>query len=86
MESSNLYHPPKGFSEKAVVGSIARYREIYDQAKNDPEGFWSALAAEQLHWFEKWTKTLEWESPFARWFVGGKTNMAYNCLDRHLAT
>jgi acetyl-CoA synthetase len=86
MESSNLYPPPDSFARKATISGMAQYQEIYDRAKNDPEGFWSELAAKELHWFQKWSKVLAWEPPFAKWFVGGKTNVAYNCLDRHLAT
>ena len=50
-----------------------------------PDKFWSAIASE-LDWFKKWTKVLEWKLPFAKWFVGGKINVSYNCLDRHLST
>src|ERR1051326_5007438 len=52
---------------------------------DEPDAFWSDIASE-LHWFEKWTKVLEWDLPFSKWFVGGKTNISYNCLDRHLGT
>ena len=51
-----------------------------------PEEFWGKFAGERLHWFSKWSQVLEWAPPFAKWFVGGKTNMAYNCVDRHLTT
>jgi acetyl-CoA synthetase len=50
----------------------------------DPEGFW-AEQAESLTWFAKWNKVLEWKEPHAKWFVGGKINACYNCVDRHLA-
>ena len=53
-------------------------------AKDDPEGFW-AEQAESLHWFKRWDKVLDWNEPHAQWFVGGKLNASYNCLDRHLA-
>ena len=57
---------------------------MYEQAEADPEGFW-AEQAEQLHWFEKWDQVLDWsDPPFAKWFVGGKLNVAYNCVDRHV--
>ena len=51
-----------------------------------PEAFWGELAEKELHWFEKWSQTLDWKPPFAKWFVGGKINASYNCLDRHLTT
>ena len=55
------------------------------RAFKDPEGYWAEIASE-LHWFEPWNKVLEWDLPFSKWFVGGKTNISYNCLDRHLST
>ena len=54
------------------------------RAKDDPEGFW-AEQAESLAWFKRWDKVLDWNEPHAQWFVGGKLNASYNCLDRHLA-
>ena len=86
MASDTLYQPPKEFSKHASVSSMDQYRDIYRQATEDPEGFWGRFAEKELHWFEKWSRVLEWEAPFAKWFVGGKTNMSYNCLDRHLLT
>ena len=59
---------------------VARWRR---EAREDPEQFWSR-AAEQLPWFKKWERTLDWQPPTFRWFVGGKTNLAYNCLDVHV--
>ncbi len=56
-----------------------------EAAAADPEAFW-AKQAEELHWFKKWDTVLEWNEPFAKWFVGGKINISYNCLDRHLTT
>jgi acetyl-CoA synthetase len=57
--------------------------DLYDRAAEDPEGFW-AEQADRLHWHRKWDKVLEWDPPFAKWFVGGKLNVAYNCVDRHV--
>ena len=51
-----------------------------------PEQFWGELAEKELFWFQKWSHVFEWNPPFAKWFVGGKTNVSYNCLDRHLTT
>lgn len=59
--------------------------KIYEEAKNDYEGFW-ARAAEELHWFKKWEKVLEWKLPFAKWFLGGTLNACYNCVDRHISS
>ena len=58
---------------------------MYAEAAADPQAFW-AKQAEDLHWFKKWDTVLEWNEPFAKWFVGGKLNISYNCLDRHLDT
>ncbi|MGA7921535.1 MAG: acetate--CoA ligase [Candidatus Acidiferrales bacterium] len=75
--------PPEDFSKKAHVGSLEEYREMYEAAQADPEKFWGTQA-KLLHWFQKPKKVLEWNPPHAKWFVGGKLNVAYNCLDRHL--
>jgi acetyl-CoA synthetase len=57
--------------------------DIYDRAAEDREGFW-AEQADRLHWHKRWDKVLEWDPPYAKWFVGGKLNVAYNCVDRHV--
>jgi acetyl-CoA synthetase len=75
--------PPEEFSEKARVGSLEEYGKMYEAAQVDPEAFWGEQA-KLLHWFEAPQKVLEWKPPHAKWFVGGKLNVAYNCLDRHL--
>src|SRR6478735_5890236 len=73
------FPPPDGFKEQAVVSDDA----IYEQAE-DYEAFW-AERAETLHWDTKWDQVLDWSNPpFAKWFVGGKLNVAYNCVDRHV--
>jgi acetyl-CoA synthetase len=59
--------------------------EIYDEANADPDGFWARQAADLLDWYEEWDTVCEWDLPFAKWFVGGKLNASYNCLDRHVA-
>lgn len=86
MQEKRLFPPPKEFASRARIGSPEAYQALYDEAARDPVAFWDKLAKEELHWFEPYTKTLEWNEPFAKWFVGGKTNASYNCLDRHLDT
>jgi acetyl-CoA synthetase len=83
----NLLHEDRRFEPSAEFRAQANVRDesMYESAARDREGFWAAQA-EQLHWFRKWDKVLEWNPPFAKWFVGGKLNVAYNCLDRHVAT
>jgi acetyl-CoA synthetase len=75
--------PPDTFSEQARVKSLRNYRQLYKQAQENPEKFWGDIAGD-LHWFKPWNKLMQWKAPFAKWFVGGRTNMSYNCLDRHL--
>ena len=77
-----VFPPPPGFSEKSHVQSLEQYEALYKQSIEDPEGFWAGVAAD-LHWFERWDKVLEWDLPSAKWFVGGKLNLSYNCVDRH---
>ncbi|MDQ7013879.1 MAG: acetate--CoA ligase [Planctomycetota bacterium] len=65
------------------VDSMDAYRALHKRSLDDPEGFWGDIASE-LHWFEPWTKVLEWNAPDAKWFVGGTTNICYNCVDRQV--
>src|SRR4051794_36834732 len=58
--------------------------ELYYEAERDYEAFWAKQARERLSWATPFEKTLEWEPPFAQWFLGGKLNIAYNCVDRHV--
>lgn len=79
------YPPPRDFKKRAHVKSLEAYRRIYKHSVEDPEGFWSERARE-LSWFKKWKRVLEYDFNEAkiRWFEGGKTNVSFNCLDRHL--
>jgi acetyl-CoA synthetase len=74
------FPPPPSFKADALVTGA----EIYDEAAADWQGFWARQAAELVSWYDEWHTILEWELPFARWFVGGTLNVAYNCLDRHV--
>ena len=85
LHESRMFNPPKEFAERAHIKSLAEYERICSEAAADPEGFW-AEQAQDIHWFRKWDKVLDWKEPFAKWFVGGKLNISYNCLDRHLAS
>jgi acetyl-CoA synthetase len=77
------FPPPEAFARAARVKSLAEYEALYARADADPEGFW-AEQAKELHWFQPWSQVLEWKAPWVKWFVGATTNLAYNCLDRHL--
>jgi acetyl-CoA synthetase len=81
LREGRTFAPPEGFKRDALVADA----EIYDEADRDDEGFWARQAADLVDWFEEWHTILEWDLPFAKWFVGGKLNVAYNCLDRHVA-
>ncbi len=80
MHEERRFRPSEAFRAGAKLGDAAEYERLYRQSLDDPETFWSEVAGE-LHWFRPWDKVMEWNEPFARWFVGGKTNIAYNCLD-----
>ncbi len=84
LREERVFPPPPEFAARARVGSMADYQRLWQRAKDDPEGFWSEQA-ESLHWFRRPDKVLVWNEPHAQWFVGGKINASYNCLDRHLA-
>ncbi|HPU06801.1 MAG: acetate--CoA ligase [Thermogutta sp.] len=85
MKETRLFPPPPEFSAKARIKTMEQYREMWERAKNDPEGFWGEYAQE-LFWFKPYEKVLEWNEPFATWFKNGQTNISYNCLDVHLNT
>ena len=84
MVEQRLFPPSAEFSSQARIKSQQEYQQLYDRAADDPETFWAEQAREHLHWFEPFTQTLDWQAPFARWFVGGTTNASYNCLDAHI--
>jgi len=81
-----VFPPPAEFSAKAHIKSIEELEALRAEASADPEKFWARMAERELHWFRKWDTVLKWEPPHAEWFAGGKINISYNCLDRHLGT
>ncbi len=83
LRENRVFPPPADFSAKAHIKSLEEYEALYKQSIEDPEKFWAGVARE-LHWFKPWDKVLEWNLPWAKWFVGGKMNLSYNCLDRHI--
>jgi acetyl-CoA synthetase len=74
-----VFPPDPAFSAGANVT-----QDVYNEAERDFEAFWARLARDRLDWAEDFSTTLEWDLPFAKWFVGGKLNVAYNCVDRHV--
>ncbi len=86
LQENRLFPPSAEFSQNATIKSLEEYQQLYAKAKADPQAFWAQLAEKELHWFEKWSEVLDWQPPFAKWFVNGKINICYNCIDRHLTT
>ena len=84
LQEGRSFRPPDRFRERARIGSEDEYRAMYRRSLEDPEAFWSEVASE-LHWFEQWSDVHVWDEPFTKWFVGGKTNLAYNALDHQIA-
>jgi acetyl-CoA synthetase len=85
LQEHRIFTPPEEFSRSAHIKSMDQYREMYRLSLDNPEKFWGDVANE-LHWFKKWAKVRDWNLPFAKWFLDGRTNLSYNCLDRHLST
>lgn len=81
LEEDRVFEPSQEFKAKATCSDPA----IYDIASQDPEAFWASMASE-LDWYKPWDSVLEWDPPFAKWFAGGKLNVSYNCIDRHIST
>ncbi len=80
LTEGRTFPPPEPFKRDSLTVSS----DLYAEAETDYEGFWARQAVELLDWFEDWHTVLEWKLPFAKWFVGGKLNVSYNCLDRHV--
>jgi acetyl-CoA synthetase len=85
LDEQRSFAPSAEFSQKAQIKSLAEYEALYKESVEQPDKFW-ARAAEELHWFKKWDKVLDWKVPWAKWFVGGQLNLSFNCLDRHVQT
>jgi acetyl-CoA synthetase len=84
LQETRVFPPSADFARRAEIGSMAQYEALWNRAKNDPEGFWGDQAR-HLAWDKLWEKVLDWNPPFAKWFVGGRLNASYNCVDRHAA-
>jgi len=92
MKEERIYYPPKDLSRNAYIKSMEEYEKLYRESIDNPEGFWARQAEESLSWFKKWERVLEYdftrigeiEGPYLKFFQGGRLNISYNCLDRHL--
>ncbi len=87
LSEGKVFDPPEDGRDQAFIKSMDEYRAIYRRSMEDPEGYWAERAGELVSWEKKWDKVLEWDftRPEIKWFQGGRLNISYNCLDRHLA-
>ncbi len=79
MAEGAAFPPDPAFTARANATAA-----LYDEAQRDPEAFWARLARERIDWETPFEKTLEWDLPYAKWFEGGRLNVSYNCVDRHV--
>lgn len=94
LKEDRMYYPPKNLSRNAHIKSFKEYERLYKESINNPEKFWARHASENLEWFKKWDKVMEYDfsrigeikAPYVKFFSGGKLNVSYNCLDRHIKT
>jgi acetyl-CoA synthetase len=86
-DEGQIFNPSDSVKIRAYIKSMDEYERLYKKSINDPAGFWGEVA-EQLNWYKKWDKVLDWDfnKPEVQWFIGGKLNASYNCLDRHLSS
>ena len=82
LRENRLFPPTPEFSATAHIKSLEQYETLYKESIEEPEKFW-ATVANDLHWFQPWDMVLDWNLPLAKWFVNGKMNLSYNCVDRH---
>src|SRR3954451_12334002 len=83
LKETRVFPPPAEFAANAIIKNVAEYELLWNRAKDHPDQFWSEQA-EQLRWFQRWSKAPGGNEPHAQWFVGGKLNACYNCVDRHV--
>lgn len=94
LKESRIFKPEKKFSEKSLIPSELEYEKLYSESIEKPESFWAKMAEDNLEWFKKWEKVLEYnfdeignvERPYVKFFSGAKLNISHNCLDRHVST
>ena len=81
---SRKFAPPEDFTKRALISSQTQYADLCQKASENRDEFWKTEAEEHLHWFEPFNEVCQFDAPDVKWFVGGKTNASYNCLDRHV--
>ncbi len=83
---NRIFRPSAEFQRQANLGNQATYKKLYAESVNNPERFWRTQALKELVWRKPFRDVLKWSPPHAKWFAGGKLNVAENCLDRHMGT
>jgi acetyl-CoA synthetase len=83
LREDRVFPPLEDFAQKARLGSLRDYQALYARSIEDPQSFWAEVAAE-LPWFKRWQRVLEWNEPWAKWFVGAQCNLSFNCLDHQV--
>ncbi len=85
LQEERVFEPSESVLNRYSIKGFEKYKQMFDFAKSDPDKFWGEAALRELHWFKPFHSVLDWsDPPFAKWFDGGKTNVSYNCLDRHV--
>jgi len=85
---TDTFHPPKKISEGAYISSMEQYREMYRRSIENPDAFWGQIAKNEIDWFHDFVQVRDYDlsTGYIGWFLGGKLNICYNCVDRHVAT
>ncbi|MCX6106734.1 MAG: acetate--CoA ligase [Proteobacteria bacterium] len=86
LKENRSFPPPAAFQARAAINSVSEYERLWNYAAEQPERFWAEQAESLLSWTRRWDRVLDWQIPHAKWFVGAKLNVSYNCVDRHLTT
>lgn len=83
LKLNKVYEPPENIKKNLLLNKND-YEQLYKESIDNPENFWGSIAEKELFWFRKFDKVIEWNHPKYQWFIGGKMNITYNCLDRHI--
>ncbi|PHQ81835.1 MAG: acetyl-coenzyme A synthetase, partial [Phycisphaera sp.] len=83
LSETRSFEPPASKGAPWYINSLAEYRKLHAESIADPTKFWGEVA-QGFHWFNRWRQVVSYEAPDAKWFVGGTTNLCYNCIDRHV--
>ena len=85
LQEERVFKPSSSIVDSSIIKGLDQYQQMVEAARLNPESFWGEAALKELHWFSPFHTVLDWSNPpFAKWFDGGKTNVSYNCLDRHV--